>query len=143
MTFHNVNSGLQIARQTFRAVLVFVPFLLQLTDTGFCCFGAGKGVAVVDAALLDILEHLRAHFGRSIKVNSGFRCSWRNAAVGGASKSKHLHGMAADIVISGVSPDDVYAYLDKGYNGGRGWQGGLGRYRTFTHIDTRAYEQRF
>ena len=104
---------------------------------------AGTGFAVVDGALLDLLEHLRAHFGASIKVNSGFRCEQRNRAVGGATRSKHLHGMAADIVISGVSPDDVYAYLDKGYNGGRGWQGGLGRYRTFTHIDTRAYEQRF
>lgn len=104
---------------------------------------AGKGFSVVDAQLLEILEHLRAHFGRSITVNSGFRCEARNAVVGGASKSKHLHGMAADIVVSGISPDAVYRYLDGVYNGGKGWPGGLGRYQTFTHVDTRPYRERF
>jgi uncharacterized protein YcbK (DUF882 family) len=44
-----------------------------------------------------VLEPLRQHFGKPIKINSGFRCKTLNEAVGGAKNSYHTKGRAADI----------------------------------------------
>ena len=44
-----------------------------------------------------VLEPLRAHFGTSIHINSGFRCKALNEAVKGAANSYHLKGRAVDI----------------------------------------------
>ena len=48
----------------------------------------------------DVLEPLRLQTG-PIRVNSGYRSPAVNAAVGGAKKSAHLEGRAADIVALG------------------------------------------
>ena len=53
--------------------------------------------------LLNILENLRAYYGKSITITSGQRCKTRNAQVGGASGSAHTKGKAADIYIPGVT----------------------------------------
>ncbi len=54
------------------------------------------------------LEALRRKAGsRAITINSGFRSITHNANIGGASNSAHLYGIAADIVVSGLSPDQV------------------------------------
>lgn len=47
--------------------------------------------------LLDGLERLREEVGRPIRIVSGVRCCPHNAAVGGAKRSQHVHGLAADI----------------------------------------------
>ena len=44
-----------------------------------------------------ILEPLRAAWGSSIIVNSGYRCDALNKAVGGVSTSAHRLGYAADL----------------------------------------------
>lgn len=44
-----------------------------------------------------ILEPLRAAWGSSIIVNSGYRCDALNRAVGGVSTSAHRLGYAADL----------------------------------------------
>ena len=44
-----------------------------------------------------VLEPLRAHFGKPIRINSGFRCKALNDAVGGAKNSYHTKGRAVDI----------------------------------------------
>lgn len=44
-----------------------------------------------------ILEPLRAAWGSSIKVTSGYRCDALNRAVGGVSTSAHKQGYAADL----------------------------------------------
>ena len=49
-------------------------------------------------ALVDnVLDPLREWYGKPIIVNSGYRNERVNKAVGGASKSQHLSGEAADI----------------------------------------------
>jgi hypothetical protein len=50
-----------------------------------------------------VLEPIRAHFGKPVRVNSGYRSPRTNAAVGSADTSQHLRGEAADIEIDGVS----------------------------------------
>ena len=44
-----------------------------------------------------VLNRIRDKFGSAIYINSAFRTPCVNDAVGGASKSYHLHGLAADI----------------------------------------------
>lgn len=89
---------------------------------------------------LDVLENLRKLANRledvrtllgnkPIHINSGYRTVSRNRAVGGVSSSQHLFGRAADIVVTGMTPAQVYKALDKE------WDGGLGGYSTFTHLD--------
>lgn len=51
---------------------------------------------------INILEPVRAHFGRPVIVNSGFRAKRVNDAVGSSDKSQHRLGEAADIEIAGV-----------------------------------------
>lgn len=46
------------------------------------------------------LDPIRAEWGSGIKVNSGYRCTKLNTAIGGSSTSAHTTGYAADIVPS-------------------------------------------
>jgi zinc D-Ala-D-Ala carboxypeptidase len=50
-------------------------------------------------SLAEGLETIRAILGgRPIHINSGYRCPRLNSAVGGAPGSRHMQGLAADIV---------------------------------------------
>jgi len=104
----------------------------------FAC-RCGCGFDTVDHMLIVVLEVVRNHFRRPVLINCGCRCPDHNRAVGGAQNSQHLVGKAADIVVDGISPDQVADYID------RIWPdlGGLGRYRTFTHVDVRGRRARW
>ena len=88
---------------------------------------------IISEKLCYILEAIRAHFGKSVIITSGYRTPEHNAKVGGATKSQHMLGLAADIKITGVNPSDIASYartLMPTY-------GGIGIYSAFTHIDVR------
>ena len=57
----------------------------------------GCGGFELDSDFLEMLQDARSIAGVSFSINSGYRCAAHNASIGGASKSKHLLGMAADI----------------------------------------------
>lgn len=95
----------------------------------------GCGFDTVDVGLVYIVQAVRDHFGRPVTINSGCRCPEHNRREGGADKSQHLIGRAADIVVAGVSPADVADYCET-MN-----PGGIGRYAGFTHVDSRSGEQ--
>lgn len=103
----------------------------------FAC-KCGCGFATVDYELLVILEKLREHLQQPITIVSGCRCSAHNAAVGGARDSQHMKGRAADIQVA-LSPELVHGHLATIYRG----RYGLGKYPTFTHIDTRSGHARW
>ena len=44
-----------------------------------------------------VLQPIRNKYGKSIKVNSGYRCPILNTKIGGAKNSDHKFGAAADI----------------------------------------------
>jgi len=44
-----------------------------------------------------VFEPLRAHVGKPIKINSGFRSPSLNRAIGGSSSSQHCKGQAMDL----------------------------------------------
>lgn len=89
------------------------------------------------------LEVLRAHFGAPITINSAYRSPVYNRSVGGAVNSQHLGGKAADVVIDGVTPDEVADAIDFLIEVGLMKEGGLGRYNTFTHYDIRGTKSRW
>lgn len=92
----------------------------------------GCGLYIHNEKLLTILTEAREYFGAPLRVLSGLRCEEHNRKVGGAVKSQHLLGTAADISVVGVSPWVVANYIEKTAK-----PGGLGRYDTFTHVDVR------
>ncbi len=72
----------------------------------------------IDNNLILKLEQLRYNLGnKAVIINSGYRTPTHNKRVGGASKSQHLYGKAADIVVRGVTPSTVYNAADKLFNG--------------------------
>ncbi len=101
-------------------------------STEFDCKGRGCcKQTTVDDALVAYLQRMRSHFGQPITVNSGYRCATHNKAVGGANRSQHKSGCAADIAVRGVEPLAVAQYAES--IGVRG----IGLYDTFVHVDTR------
>ncbi|CAB5212891.1 Peptidase M15A, C-terminal [uncultured Caudovirales phage] len=62
---------------------------------------------------VNVLEPIRAHFKRPIKIMSGYRCPALNDAVEGAKTSQHLSGEAADIEVQGVDNADVWRWIDE------------------------------
>lgn len=61
---------------------------------------------------IEVLEPLRLKIGRPLVINSGFRCPFVNTSIGGASKSDHLIGKAADVSTFGLSPSQISLALD-------------------------------
>ncbi len=104
----------------------------------FAC-RCGCGFATADIELVQVLENIRAHFGEPVIINSGCRCEQHNRDVGGRPGSKHLQGIAADIVVRGIVPGLVVKYLNNKYPD----KYGIGEYRSFTHIDIRADKARW
>lgn len=57
--------------------------------------------------LAELLEQVRKYLNKPISINSGYRCPKLNQAVGGQKASQHLLGCAADIRVSGMTPDEI------------------------------------
>jgi hypothetical protein len=83
------------------------------------------------------LDGIRYYYAKPVVITSGWRSRRVNKAVKGASRSYHLLGMAADIIVSGVPASHVQRDWDKQ------WMGGLGYGNGFTHLDTRMSKARF
>lgn len=104
----------------------------------FDCNGKGCcNETKIDPQLVDYLQKIRDHFGKSVNIASGYRCQKHNAQVANAAKnSRHMQGMAADIKVSGIAPAAVAGYAESiGVRGIGLYEGADGN---FVHIDTRA-----
>lgn len=99
----------------------------------------GADEVLVHPALVALLETVREHFGEPVTVNSGYRSPAHNRRIGGARNSRHVMGLAADIVVDkgAVSPRRVATYVETLD------PGGLGRYNTFTHVDVQGKNRRW
>jgi hypothetical protein len=90
----------------------------------------------------DVLQPMRNKFG-SCTVHSGFRTDAKNAAVDGASKSQHLYhrtpkDVAADVTFTRGTPPEWATEAERLLP-----EGGVGRYRTFVHVDNRPTRARW
>ncbi len=68
-------------------------------------------IANLKALAENVLQPVRDHFGKGVKVNSGFRHPEVNAKVGGSKTSDHCQGQAADIEIPGVPNADLAQWI--------------------------------
>nr|CRY97668.1 hypothetical protein [uncultured prokaryote] len=84
--------------------------------------------------LVGRLEGLRAIVGSPMTILSGHRSYDHNRAVGGATKSEHLYGRAADL-------EDGYATVDQAAAAGFRGIGEKDGYAT--HVDVRAIPARW
>lgn len=94
---------------------------------------SGADAVLIAPRLVMVLETIRAHFGAPVTINSAYRTPEYNAKVGGAAHSQHCYGTAADIVVKGQTPAAVAAFARALMPD---W-GGVGVYKSFTHIDVR------
>lgn len=116
---------------------VAVKLSSNFKSTEFDCHGSGCcSTTLINETLVEYLQKIRDHFGKSITITSGYRCATHNKNVGGVTGSRHSKGDAADIVVSGITPTEVAKYAESiGILG-------IGLYNTssdghFVHIDTR------
>lgn len=99
----------------------------------------GSDPIFIDTELVTVLQKIRSHFGKAVTITSAYRTPTHNRSVGGTAYSQHLYGKAADIKVSGVSPQKVAEYAKTVMSD----RGGIGRYGTFTHIDVRSAKSRW
>lgn len=87
--------------------------------------------------LIVMFERIRQHFGsKPLVINSAYRTKAYNKSIGGAPDSQHLHGKALDLQPpKRVSVTTFYEELKQNAS----WMGirGLGKYKTFCHVDIR------
>lgn len=81
-----------------------------------------------DPELVAVLERIRTRIHRALPVVSGYRSPATNRAAGGARRSYHLRGMAADVPIGLVTLDVARGAGARGIGLRRGW---------VVHVDTR------
>lgn len=99
----------------------------------------GSDTVFVAPELVAVLQKIREHFGKAVVINSAYRTEAHNAKEGGSPYSQHKYGMAADIRISGVTPLAVAQYAQALLPS----SGGIGVYKTFTHVDVRTAKSRW
>jgi hypothetical protein len=84
-------------------------------------------------AVVRVADEARHRLGRPLRINSGYRSPAYNRAISGSSASIHMRGGALDL--SG-SPATLHRILTEMRREGL-FRGGIGRYKTFTHVDVR------
>lgn len=94
-------------------------------------------VTYIDMDHVHKLQQMRDKLGKTIKINSGFRCVAHNRDVGGKKGSIHMTGKATDIKVVGMSVTQMakaFEHFD-----------GLGVYpkQGFIHCDSRGYRARW
>lgn len=99
----------------------------------------GSDTLFVSTDLAQVLQKIRAHFGKPVTINSAYRTERHNGSVGGSPTSQHLYGLAADIVVQGTAPREVAKYAETLLPG----KGGIGLYKWGVHVDVRARRSRW
>jgi uncharacterized protein YcbK (DUF882 family) len=103
-----------------------------------CMKGIACNAEPMKHSFLAKLEALREDWGKPLRPTSARRCKARNAQVGGAPFSQHLHGNACDFVFSCPSEAMHFAAVAEkfGFNG-------IGLGTTLVHIDDRGQRARW
>jgi len=96
--------------------------------------------------LAEALEVIRAEAGCPLAItpNGGYHGEAMDAAGHKRSAgSQHRKGRAADLVPRGVSLVELHRIILRLMKEGKIPQGGVGRYSSFVHVDTRGYPARW
>ena len=97
----------------------------------FDCPGKPGTGELMDNDFLQKLDKAREIYGKSMRVNSGYRTKEHNAKIGGVKNSSHLRGLAADISCksSGDRFEMLNAFMQAGFKR-------IGVASSFIHVDT-------
>lgn len=104
----------------------------------FRCKNGADPIIIADD-LVYWLYKVREHFGKPVIINSAYRTPEYNAKIGGAKRSQHMYGTAADFHINGVPPADIVKYLETVVPN----TCGIGLYDEFVHLDVRRKKTRW
>ncbi|MCZ4289946.1 D-Ala-D-Ala carboxypeptidase family metallohydrolase [Hoeflea alexandrii] len=90
-------------------------------------------------SLARVLVRIRSEIGKPIQLCSVYRGPDYNKKVGGVKNSQHLFFKAADFKVVGPNPGNStdWANAVKRLRDVGVFKGGVGKYRTFVHVDTR------
>lgn len=99
----------------------------------------GSDTLFISTELTQVLQKIRARFGKPVTINSAYRTEQHNKKVGGSPFSQHKYGTAADIVVQEVAPKEVARYAETLLGG----KGGIGLYVWGVHVDVRASRSRW
>ena len=110
-----------------------------------CKDGTEYPASMVDAVLAPfvegVLDPIREEFGAPLVVTSGYRTRSWNHIIGGAARSRHMAGDAADIAPAMATRDRVKALRNVVYDMERAGRlpalGGFGAYVGWIHVDAR------
>lgn len=89
------------------------------------------------------LQVLRDELCQPITITSGYRSPSHNASIGGAARSQHLYGTAADFKVAGYTPQQVADKIEQLIAEGRMSEGGLKAYSGWIHYDCRQIRARW
>jgi|GEM_PF-891690 len=89
--------------------------------------------------LVPVLDRLRTDIGVPVVLTSVYRSPAYNAKIGGASRSQHMAFTAADLKVVGAGAGSTgdWANRIRQYRQSGMFEGGVGLYRTFVHVDVR------
>jgi uncharacterized protein YcbK (DUF882 family) len=93
--------------------------------------------------LAENLQVLRDYIQKPIMVISGYRSPSYNRKIDGARRSQHLVARAGDLIVKGMSPDEVKEAITHLIKDGKMKKGGVGLYTHFTHYDVRGFNRRW
>jgi hypothetical protein len=90
------------------------------------------------APLVKALDAVREQVGKPVRLTNVYRHGSYNTCIGGVATSQHSLFRAADIVVSGI---DAAACADcaQVVRAQNVFTGGIGRYKSFVHIDVRGH----
>ena len=98
----------------------------------------------IENELAPALEVIRKVVGKPLRINSGYRSPEHNAKVGGSKRSQHVKGRAVDLALpEGMGVDEFAMLIGNCMALGMIPEGGLGRYRSWVHYDTRGKRARW
>ncbi len=98
----------------------------------------GSDAVLVHPLLVALLEGIRLEVGSPLHLTNAYRSHQHNIHVGGAPRSKHLYGMAADVYSDTITPADIVAIADRdGVDAG-----GIFIYDNFCHLDVYGFGRR-
>jgi len=91
--------------------------------------------------LAGVLDKIRTQIGGRISLISVYRSPAYNSAIGGASSSRHMEFDAADfkVIDSGHGNANDWAAVAKQLRSAGEFEGGIGVYSSFVHVDTRGH----
>lgn len=89
----------------------------------------GHPIILIHPDLIKLNQKLRDDFNTLVHISSAYRTEYWNDIVGGTRESRHLYGMASDVIVKGVKNSKVMKWAKEND------VGGIGEYEDFTHLD--------